>query len=189
LTVKDREIISRGIDNSILKLDDVVKDLNYILQSKGEVNEAKEIIYFSQLVEDIKASIVNLIDKYGVHIEYDFIAANELATIKPYLYSIFYNLISNSIKYRRQQVGCVINIKSSLVKNRLVLTFADNGRGIDLEKNGGQVFGLYKRFHPDIEGKGMGLYMVKTQVEILGGKIHIKSAENEGTEISIEFEL
>jgi signal transduction histidine kinase len=58
-----------------------------------------------------------------------------------------------------------------------------------LEKKGDQIFGLYKRFHENTEGKGMGLYMVKTQVEILGGKISIKSEENVGTEFIIEFIL
>jgi signal transduction histidine kinase len=56
-----------------------------------------------------------------------------------------------------------------------------------LKKNGGEVFGLYKRFHFDVEGKGMGLFMVKTQVEALGGKISVKSEVNKGTEFKIVF--
>ena len=67
--------------------------------------------------------------------------------------------------------------------------FKDNGLGIDLQKKGEQVFGLYKRFHTHIEGKGMGLYMTKTQVESLGGSISISSILNEGTTFRLEFEL
>jgi sensor histidine kinase regulating citrate/malate metabolism len=70
----------------------------------------------------------------------------------------------------------------------LELIFADNGSGIDLEKNGKDIFGLYKRFNTDIEGKGMGLFMVKAQVEILCGKISVESVENTGTRFKIEFE-
>ncbi|HYH05214.1 MAG TPA: ATP-binding protein, partial [Bacillota bacterium] len=66
-------------------------------------------------------------------------------------------------------------------------SFKDNGLGINLEKRGDQVFGLYKRFHHHIEGKGVGLYMVKKQVETLGGKITLTSKVNEGTEFLIEF--
>ena len=105
------------------------------------------------------------------------------------MYSIFYNLISNSIKYRQQQVPCLIEIKSRRVKDTIELVFTDNGMGIDLQKRGDQVFGLYKRFHTNIEGKGMGLFMVKTQVETLGGKISIQSEVNKGTEFKIEFEI
>ena len=68
------------------------------------------------------------------------------------------------------------------------LVFKDNGMGIDLEKNGKEVFGLYKRFHYHLEGKGMGLFMVKTQVELLGGKITVASKANEGATFSITFE-
>ncbi len=188
LSTEDKEILNEGINVSVMRLDDVVKDLNQILQVKTDINQTKEIVHFAALVDNIKISINNLIDKYSIEIKYDFVEINEFVTLRAYLYSIFYNLISNSIKYRRPQVHCIIEIKSRLVKNKLKFIFTDNGMGIDLKKNGDDIFGLYKRFHTNIEGKGMGLFMVKTQVEILGGKISVQSVENRGTEFIIEFE-
>lgn len=185
----DREMLSKGINISIMRLDDVVQDLNLILQVKGEIDESKEIVLFSDLVDDIKISIANLIEGHDIKIQYDFSVINEFLTLKPYLYSIFYNLISNSVKYRNPLIPCIIEIKSRLMKNKLELIFTDNGIGIDLEKKGDQVFGLYKRFHSGIEGKGMGLYMVKTQVETMGGKIGIQSIVDEGTEFKVEFQI
>ena len=184
---EDKEILNAGIGKSIRKLDDVVQDLNHILEIKAKVNENKETVCFSELVDEIKVSIKNLIDRYDIEIVADFAAVNELLTLKPFIYSIFYNLISNSVKYRRQDIPCIIQIKSRKMENHVKLLFTDNGLGIDLHKNAGQVFGLYKRFHTNVEGKGMGLYMVKTQVETLGGKIGIKSAANAGTRFTIEF--
>jgi len=189
LSPEDKEVLGKGISESVKKLDDVVQDLNNILQVKGEISNNKEIVHFSELVDDIKISIKNLIDQNGIVIQHDFSEINGLLTIKSYMYSIFYNLISNSIKYRRQHIPSFIVIESRLEKNKMELIFTDNGMGIDLNKNGGDVFGLYKRFHNHIEGKGMGLFMVKTQVETLGGKISIKSTENKGTEFKIEFEV
>jgi signal transduction histidine kinase len=189
LSTDDKETLIGGINISVTRLDDVVKDLNRILQLKGDTNDTKEIVHFSTLVDEIKFSIQNLVDKYGIQIKYDFSEINSLLTLRAYLYSIFYNLISNSIKYRREQVQCLIEIKSSLVNNKLQLVFTDNGMGIDLKKNGEQLFGLYKRFHTNAEGKGLGLFMVKTQVEALNGKISVKSKENEGTMFKIEFEI
>ena len=189
LSAEDKEILNKGINVSVMRLDDVVKDLNDILEVKKDINTNKEIVRFAALVEDIKFSIVDLIDKHNVEIKCDFSKINELFTLQTYLYSIFYNLISNSIKYRRPHVKSLIEIKSRMVKNKLELIFTDNGTGIDLKKNGGDIFGLYKRFHTDIEGKGMGLFMVKTQVETLGGKISVQSKENEGTEFKIEFDI
>lgn len=48
---------------------------------------------------------------------------------------------------------------------------------------------MYKRFHYHTEGKGMGLFMVKTQIETLGGKINIASEPNKGTQFKIELPL
>jgi PAS domain S-box-containing protein len=185
----DKEIISTGINDSVTRLDDMIQDLNHILDVKKEVNNINETVCFSDLVDDIKMSIINLLSTDDIVIKYDFTEVNEFFTLKSFLYSIFYNLISNSIKYRRQQIPALIEIKSSLEENKLELTFTDNGMGINLSKGGDHVFGLYKRFHDHIEGKGMGLFMVKTQVETLGGKISIESEENVGTEFKIEFSL
>ncbi len=69
----------------------------------------------------------------------------------------------------------------------IYISFKDNGRGIGLARNKDQVFGLYKRFHSNVDGKGMGLFMVKSQVEVLGGKISLQSALDKGTEFLIEF--
>ena len=105
------------------------------------------------------------------------------------MHSVFYNLITNSIKYRRPHVCCVINIKSSLIENGIELLFSDNGIGIDLGQRSEEVFGLYKRFHTNIEGKGIGLFMVKTQVEAIKGKISVCSEVNKGTAFKIKFEV
>ena len=50
----------------------------------------------------------------------------------------------------------------------LCFMLQDNGLGIDLVRQQHKIFGLYRRFHPHIEGKGLGLHMVKTQVESIG---------------------
>ncbi|MGZ3756795.1 MAG: sensor histidine kinase [Mucilaginibacter sp.] len=187
LSEEDKEILNNGINKSIIKLDGVVQDLNHILEIKAKGDEIKELVFFSELVDEVKVSIKTLIDKYDIEIVTDFAAVDELLTLKPFIYSVFYNLISNSVKYRRHDIPCLIKIKSRRMENNVKLLFTDNGMGIDLDKNAGHVFGLYRRFHTNVEGKGMGLYMVKTQVETLGGKIGIKSATNAGASFTIEF--
>jgi PAS domain S-box-containing protein len=189
LSPQEKEDLNKGLLESVNKLDDIVKDLNQILQVSTSLNERNEDVEFSQLVEDIKISIKNLIEQNVIEIGYDFSEINTFNTLKSYIYSIFYNLITNSIKYRQAEIPCIIKIESHLLNQKLHLIFKDNGLGIDLEKQGDQVFGLYKRFHPNTEGKGLGLFMVKAQVEKLGGKISIKSEVNKGAEFKIEFEI
>ena len=103
------------------------------------------------------------------------------------MYSIFYNLILNSIKYRKPGSQPVINISTTLTDNVLSIYYKDNGRGVDMSKYANEIFGLYKRFDTSVEGKGMGLFMIKMQVESMGGNISLKSALNEGVEFVIEI--
>lgn len=178
-----------GLFSSVKKLDEVIVDLNFILQVRREINEKKEVVHFSKIIEDVKASIDNLVKKEKVTIITDFSEIDHFFTLKSYLNSIFYNLVSNSIKYRIPDVSPVISIVSHKLEHKIQVVYKDNGLGIDMSSHADKVFGLYKKFHMHTEGKGMGLYMVKTQVEILGGKISLKSEVNKGVEFLIEFSL
>jgi signal transduction histidine kinase len=68
-----------------------------------------------------------------------------------------------------------------------MLSISDNGLGIDLEKNGNKIFGFHKTFHRHAEAKGVGLFLTKTQVEAMGGKISIESEVDKGTRFIIHF--
>ncbi len=187
-SAESKLLLAEALSSDVKRLENVIVDLNTILQTKREINELKEKVNLSELVDNIKLSINDLIQRRGVVITSDFSEIDDVIFIKSYIHSIFYNLISNSIKYRQSDCDALIEIKSHYIDGQIVLTFKDNGRGIDLKAKGDQIFGLYKRFHSDTEGKGMGLYMVKTQVEALGGKISVVSEVDHGSTFTIEFE-
>ncbi|MCG9881411.1 MAG: PAS domain S-box protein, partial [Bacteroidia bacterium] len=176
-----------GIVCSAYKLDEVIKDLNQILQIKNPLIEKREKVNLHEIVKEIKQSIYNVMASHKVTLKTDFKDIEDLNSVRRYIYSIFYNLIQNSIKYQNPKVNPVIEIKSKQIEKGIKITFKDNGSGIDLQKEAHNIFGLYKRFHQDIEGKGIGLFMVKTQVETIGGSIDINSEPNLGTEFTIEL--
>ncbi len=184
----DEKYVLDGLSQSVNSLDSVIIDMNHVLQDKELINETKETNDLQQLVDGIKVSIKNIIDKERVVIKCHFDIKN-IFSIRSYLYSIFYNLILNSIKYRQCGMSPVIVIKSVLHENKLQITFTDNGKGIDLENHGKQLFRLYKRFDTTVEGKGLGLFMVKTQVESLGGTISVTSEIDKGTQFIIQLPL
>lgn len=172
---------------NINRLDKIITDLNNILKSKTEISEKKENVNFQELVNCVTESIKHLMIKEKVVLATDFSEIPEWITVKGYMHSIFYNLIFNSIKYRKPDQNPKIHIRSWREENYFYLSFKDNGLGIDLENKRDQLFRLYKRFHHHVEGKGMGLFMVKTQVEMLGGKISVNSEINNGTEFILRF--
>ncbi|QEC75624.1 PAS domain-containing sensor histidine kinase [Mucilaginibacter ginsenosidivorax] len=168
-------------------IDTVIKDLNHILQTRKVVNEQKDLVVFNDLVNGIKGDMQQVIMSENAFFECTFDEIDAMFTVQSFLYSIFYNIISNSIKYRRAGIAPLIHIESHRLNDKIRLTFKDNGKGIDLDKNAANLFGLYKRFDTTMEGKGVGLFMVKTQVEALGGSISVKSKLTQGTEITLEF--
>ncbi len=187
LDVKTKNEVVERVSLSVKNIDAVIQDLNHILQARVVVNEKKEIVYFDDIVDAIKTSIHNTVVSEKVQFNCNFDEIDSVFTVRSYIYSIFYNLSSNSIKYRQTGIAPVITIKSRKLKDKIELRFKDNGKGIDLDKNGAELFGLYKRFDTTMEGKGMGLFMVKTQVEALGGSIRIKSKLGEGTEFIVQL--
>jgi PAS domain S-box-containing protein len=187
---ESKPTILNGLDLSVKKIDDIINDLNEIFQSRQWMNDKKEAISLPRLIEDIRFSINNIIMKENVVFHYDFGAADQVFTVRSFLYSILYNLVLNSIKYRRDNVAPVITISARADENQIIkIWIADNGKGIDLERNKDTLFGLYQRFDQTVEGRGLGLYMVKTQVEALGGKIQVESKLGKGTTFEISLPI
>lgn len=189
LKAEEVSTIVGSISQSAGKLDEVISDLNQVLQIEKDSNENVEAISLQELIDDIEFSIKNLIDKERVKIICNFDRSGEVVSVKTFMHSIFYNLILNSIKYRQPGKEPLILISTRAEDGKLLISYQDNGRGIDLTKHGHDIFGLYKRFDISVEGKGMGLFMVKMQVESLGGNIYISSTVNGGTTFDIEFLL
>lgn len=188
ISTEEKHKIIEQMQYTAIKMDDVIKDLNLILNERTALNTKKEKTSIRDIIASIKGLLADQIKEAGAIIKTNISKDAEYnITIKSYFESIMFNLISNAIKYRSPKR--VLKIKVSVKKKNddILITVKDNGTGIDLEKYGKHVFGLYKRFHPEIEGKGLGLHMTKTQVEALGGKIDILSEPNKGTTFYINF--
>ena len=189
ISMEDEHKMIAHLLTSAKKLDEIIKDLNQILQVKQDISIGqKEKISFADIMVDIQISMGTLIEKEEALLVVNFSEVQEMLSIKSYLFSIFLNLITNSIKYRLSNIKPIIQITSKKMGHSIALVFTDNGLGFNLEKQKDQIFGLYKRFHLHTEGRGMGLYMVKTQVEMLGGKVYVESRLNQGATFTLEFE-
>lgn len=184
-----KELFLNALSVSAKKLDEVVLDLNHILRITQRVNEQKQVVYFQQLVEDIKSALGDRMTRETIIIKTDFTRMMNTYALKSFLYNVFYNLIINSINFKQPYIAPLIEIKSHLENSTFTLVFKDNGKGIDLKKHGKQIFGLYQRFDTSVEGRGLGLCMTKTQVETLGGTIRVESEVNKGTTFFIELPL
>ncbi len=180
--------VIENLSKASYNIDGLVKDLYQIVAAKSGIDEKIIEINLPDFVEKIKQSIAHKIEETNAIIETDFSKVETIFTVKSYLENIFYNLITNSIKYRFKGRNPHIKISTYGSPNDLIgIVFQDNGMGIDLQKNQDKLFGLFSRFHNHVKGTGLGLYLVKSQVDALGGSIGVASKVGEGTIFRLMF--
>ncbi|MFQ3575124.1 MAG: PAS domain S-box protein [Cytophagales bacterium] len=181
----DYKQIFKMMYDSSQTLDNVIKDLNEILNLRKSINELK-LIKFDELLNSTFSIIGYEINQIEVICQFN---APSIVSAKSHLQSIFYNLISNSLKYRNKEIDSWLKI-STLYKDEFVtIIFEDNGIGVDLDKYKDKLFGLYQRFNLEIDGKGIGLFLVKNSVQLLGGSIEVFSKPLQGFKTIIKLPL
>lgn len=184
---QDKEVLDK-LELSAKDLDTVIFDLNRILDIKKGLQTTFDVVNIPDQIEKVKNILRDKLRDSNARI----ISNLQIQTcfaIPAYIESIFYNLISNGIKYRSPDRDPEIHISTHQELDMLKLIVRDNGLGIDLHKLKDKVFNLYQRFHSHVEGKGLGLFLVKTQVESLNGTIEIESTIDVGTTFTITIPM
>ena len=180
------EIIPR-LRAAAIRLDEVIRDLNVILEIRKGINQNMELIDLYSVFKNVSGVLENEIIHNNAILTTNFAQAHKVLFVDVYIKSILYNFISNGIKYAHPDRQPEIILKTRKEGSFIVISISDNGLGIDLEKHQNKIFGLYQRFHLHKEGKGIGLYLCKTQLEALGGRITVESVPNEGTTFHLYF--
>lgn len=183
----DDLVIVNHIKVSIGKLSGVLNDLIEIVSHEIA---SEEKCSTNLNIEEVCVKVINSLENKlvkahaKVKLELD---VNTLFYPEKYLESAIFCLISNAINYKSTQRNLEIHITSLLSNNDVVLKVKDNGLGIDLNKNAEKMFGLYQRFHEHTEGRGIGLFILKSHIESLGGSIEVESELNVGTTFILRF--
>lgn len=164
-----------------------LNELIEILKIKKNRAIEKETIRFETVFQRITETLQGDIIKNNATVVSDFSAAPEVQFSNIYMESILQNLIGNAMKYRSPEREPVISVTSELSQGHVLLHISDNGLGIDLQKYGGKIFGMYQMFHKHPDAKGIGLFITKAQIENLGGKISVHSDGQSGTTFTVRF--
>ena len=179
--------ILHGFSKSTHLLNETINDLVKVVIIKDNPSIQKEEVLIKDVFENVFHQLSFLIGMHKPIIKIELEKVSIINTNKAYLESILLNLMTNAIKYRSTNRQLKINISSKEINNNIIVTFKDNGIGIDLERNADKIFGLYQRFHNYPDSKGLGLYLVKSQVETMGGTIAVQSEVNKGTTFVLTF--
>lgn len=172
--------ISKGFSSTINHLNEITKS-----QNLAKLNPERINLY--ELIEKSKMTLLVQIQSSNATVKNNIDTGIKILANPVYMESIILNLLTNSIKYRQQTKSPIIEFLCTQESNKTILKIKDNGRGINLEKHGSNLFGMYKTFHGNSDAEGIGLFITKYQIEAMGGQIEVESKENFGTTFTITF--
>jgi PAS domain S-box-containing protein len=172
------------LEKSVQKLQKTIGDLVKITKVQKEIEEAREeSLQFSEVIKEVKEDIYGLIQDNNILLK-ENIEVENIQYKRSSLRSILYNLLSNAIKYRNPARSLVVELKTYIENDDIVLSVKDNGLGLNPNQQK-KLFTLFRRMHHHVEGTGVGLFMIKRIVENMGGRIEVKSEEGKGTEFIV----
>ena len=177
----EREELMKHMRKVSLLLSETIMHLNEVVSIQTSVRKVSMTINLFEYIEKAIEVLTVKSSKDQVVITNDVPYNFEIEYNAAYLESIIFNFVSNGIKYGHPDRKTIIDISACHENGHPVLKIADNGIGIDLDRNGDKLFGMYKTFHNNADAKGIGLFITKNQVEAMGGKIEVESEVNMGT--------
>jgi len=175
----NKEILDKLVV-SARDLDTIIHDLGAVLEAQKRNDLQFETVSLRILLNEICKRFDDEIKAASAQINI-VASVNEIVTVRAYFDSIITNIVSNSLKYRNPQVPLTIDISVQTEQNNQVtITITDNGLGLDTELHKAKLFQPFQRFNTHTQGKGLGLFLIKTQVKALGGKIMLHGKQGKG---------
>ena len=186
LTERGKEIYGK-LKFSADQMKKMITDVLEETKREGNRNVNLENIDLAKIFNEVMIGMEQFISASKAKISLDF---SRLPMI-PYPYqdlkSLISNLLSNAIKYRSPNREIEIQVLSDMEGGVRTLCFIDNGRGMDMETSGKLLFKKYQRFDTDVEGTGLGLWIVKEILDKNGSKIEVESHLDQGSTFKILF--
>ena len=170
-------------------MNETIHQLSEIVEINSKVSSTLTSQNLLKRVQKAMKTVDPLVKKNDAKIHVEVAADINVLAVHAYLESIILNLITNAIKYRSPERLPELKITSGIIGKYAFLRFEDNGLGIDLDRHGTKIFGMYKTFHNHPEARGIGLFISKNQIEAMGGKIEVESELNKGTKFTAYFKI
>ena len=184
---EERANLINMLNESSDSLDETITHLNEVVSVKLNVLGKLEGVRILETFDSVRKSIIALLNENNVILNIQIPKEFVVSAVPAYLESILLNLLTNSIKYSSPKRRLVIDVKTRRERGKIVLTFSDNGLGIDMKRHKHKIFGMYKTFHKHKNSKGIGLFITKSQIEAMNGKIEVQSSVDIGTTFTLYF--
>lgn len=182
---KEQNNLIEMLVNASDSLSETIHHLNEVVQVKTGALDKMQSIGLLKTLKKIENSIEALLLEKEARTELNVDSSHFIMGVPAYIESIFLNLYTNSLKYSHLERKPIMKISAKVKNEYTEIRFNDNGMGIDLDRHGNKIFGMYKTFHKNKDAKGIGLFITKNQIESMGGNITVESEVNQGTTFTI----
>lgn len=171
---------------STRELDEIIHDLILILDIQSQNDKNYKSINLRDSIQKTLHQFIN--DLKNEKFKVELYSTIEIINVIPeYFDNIFINLISNSIKYKKQENENRLTIAIQHNDNDIEIEYSDNGIGFESANFEDKIFEPFQKFHAHADGKGLGLFLIKSQINAMGGKIKLWSKPNMGIRITINL--
>ncbi|UOQ68942.1 sensor histidine kinase [Hymenobacter volaticus] len=146
----------------------------------------RESVNLATVLEEVRQELAAQLAATGGQLVVELVGHASFWFAAKHVHSVMLNLVSNALKYHHPDRPPVVRVRSYREAGRVVVSVHDNGLGLsDTQQR--QLFGLFKRLHPHIEGTGVGLYLVKKILDQAGGSIRVESELGRGSRFTAIF--
>lgn len=175
---RDVSFIKTAADRMAALLADLLQ-----LSRVGRKQNSAERVPLSRLVDEALSMVAGRVatqkPKLTFSVERVSLFGDQLRLVE-----VFQNLLDNAVKFSAGVPNAHVEVLAEQVDGEIVVRVRDNGIGIDA-RHRHKLFGLFEKLHPDLEGTGIGLALVKRIIDVHGGQIWIESAgPGRGTTVS-----
>ena len=189
LSDEKKQKVFEMLANAASKLKDTTRHLDEIVDINLTLGDNFTSLNLKKYIDDAIQSQKTFADSRGVELINNIPDNLTIKGIPAYLESIALNFLSNAIKYTDpEKKERHVEITATEKPHEIKLIYSDNGLGINLEKHGTKLFGMYKTFHRNKDARGIGLFITKNQIEAMGGRVEVESTPGEGTRFTIYFQ-
>lgn len=166
---------------------ETLENLNAVVNIQQSTGAERTVFSLKQIVLDVIELLTMEISQAKIEIELAIDQDNEVRFNKAYMESIVLNLVTNAVRYADPEKKSFVKINFKKEEDKCILSVADNGLGLDVKRYKSRIFGMYQTFHMHPKAKGLGLFITRSQVEAMGGKIEVEGELGVGSTFTVTW--
>lgn len=180
--LREKVVEKLQISNDLL--DNTVIGMVKLIEAQHRTDHEISQVDIMKCFQHVKHNLNGTFDNIDFRLDFQ-LKVRQVRFVEGLFAIAFNNLLTNAVKFRKTNQPLEVKVESWQEKNYSVVSFSDNGQGIDLDVHGKNLFKPFFRLNRKSEGQGLGLHFVYHLFRREGGKVEVNSEPGEGAEFKL----